>query len=82
MASKSDLAEQLLQRANDDEAAAKALLPVRSVTDVIVGMLAQQAVEKSIKAVLVAHDVDFPFIHDIAGLATSPGNSRCSIRSG
>ncbi|HEX3517783.1 MAG TPA: hypothetical protein VHT29_01965 [Solirubrobacteraceae bacterium] len=42
-----DLAKRLLHRAGDDEAAAKAMLPIESVTDVIVGMLAQQAVEKS-----------------------------------
>jgi hypothetical protein len=46
-----------------------AMLPVGSVTDMIVGMLAQQGVEKSIKAVLAARGVDFPFTHDIGGLA-------------
>lgn len=70
MASQSDLAKQLLQRASDDEAAAKAMLPIEAVTDVIVAMLAQQGVEKSIKAVLAAHGVDFPFTHDIGGLAS------------
>ncbi|HLL92853.1 MAG TPA: HEPN domain-containing protein [Solirubrobacteraceae bacterium] len=68
MANQHDLAEQLLQRASDDEAAARAMLPIESVTDMIVGTLAQQAVEKSIKAVLVARGVDFPFTHDIGGL--------------
>lgn len=48
MATERDLAERLLQRASDDEAAARAMLPVQSVTDMIVGTLAQQAVEKSI----------------------------------
>ena len=69
MASQQDLAKQLLQRASDDEAAARAMLPITSVTDMIVGTLAQQAVEKSIKAVLAARGVDFPFTHDIGGLA-------------
>jgi HEPN domain-containing protein len=69
MASESDLAERLLRRASDDEAAAKAMLPVESVTDVIVGQHAQQGVEKSLKAVLAARGVAFPFIHDIGGLA-------------
>lgn len=68
MAGGRNLAEQLLRRAADDEAAAKALLSVKSVTDVIVGQHAQQGVEKAIKAVLAAQDVEFPFIHDIAGL--------------
>ena len=52
MASQHDLAEQLLQRASDDEAAARAMLPIESVTDMIVGMLAQHGVEKSIKFLL------------------------------
>jgi|NGEPerStandDraft_6_1074524.scaffolds.fasta_scaffold112156_3 HEPN domain-containing protein len=69
MASESDLAAQLLRRASEDEAAARAMLPVPSVTDAIVGFHAQQAVEKSLKAVLAARRVEFPFIHDIAGLA-------------
>ena len=69
MASESDLAEQLLRRASDDEAAAKAMLPVESVTDVIVGFHAQQGVEKALKAVLAARGAEFPFIHDIGGLA-------------
>jgi alkylhydroperoxidase family enzyme len=33
MASQRDLAKQLLQRASDDEAAAKAMLPIEAVTD-------------------------------------------------
>ncbi len=69
MATGRDLAEQLLRRAADDEAAARAMLPLESVTDSIVGFHAQQAVEKSLKAVLAARDVEFPFIHDIGGLA-------------
>lgn len=69
MATGHDLAEQLLRRAADDEAAARAMLPLEPVTDAIVGFHAQQAVEKSLKAVLAARNVDFPFIHDIEGLA-------------
>jgi HEPN domain-containing protein len=69
MATGRDLAEQLLRRAADDEAAVRAMLPLESVTDAILGFHAQQAVEKSIKAVLAARNVDFPFIHDVGGLA-------------
>jgi HEPN domain-containing protein len=68
MAGELDLAEQLLRRAADDEAAAKALLSVKSVTDAIVAQHAQQGVEKAIKATLASQDIEFPFIHDIAGL--------------
>jgi HEPN domain-containing protein len=31
---------------------------------------AQQAAEKAIKAVLIRHDVEFPYVHDIAELLT------------
>lgn len=58
MATGRDLAEQLLRRAADDEAAARAMLPLEPVTDAIVGFHAQQAVEKSLKAVLAARNVD------------------------
>ncbi len=37
MATGHDLAEQLLRRAVDDEAAARAMLPLEAVTDAIVG---------------------------------------------
>lgn len=79
MASQRDLAKQLLQRAGDDEAAAKAMLPVKAVTNAIVGMLAQQGVEKSIKAVLAARSVDFPFTHDIGGLVRICNNAGISL---
>lgn len=69
MATSQDLAEQLLRRAADDEAAVQAMLPLEPVTDAIVGFHAQQAVEKSLKAVLATRNVDFPFIDDIDGLA-------------
>jgi HEPN domain-containing protein len=31
---------------------------------------AQQAAEKAIKALLIQHDVEFPYVHDLAGLLT------------
>jgi HEPN domain-containing protein len=69
MASKQDLAEQLLRRADTDAAGARAMLPIDEVADVLVCFHAQQAVEKALKAVLAARGVEFPFIHDISGLA-------------
>jgi HEPN domain-containing protein len=68
MATGHDLAQQLLRKAADDEEAARAMLPLESVADTIVGFHAQQAVEKSLKAVLAAREVEFPFTHDIGGL--------------
>jgi HEPN domain-containing protein len=69
MASQRDLADQLLGRAREDEVAARAMLDISAVTDAIVGFHAQQAVEKALKAVLAIHEVEFPFTHDLAGLA-------------
>ena len=69
MASQRDLAEQLLRLAREDEAATRAMLDVGAVTDAIVGFHAQQAVEKALKAVLAVYGVEFPFTHDLAGLA-------------
>lgn len=68
MAGPKDLAASLLDRASDDDAAIRALLDVESVTNSIVGFHAQQAVEKSLKAVMAWHEVDFPFVHDLAQL--------------
>jgi HEPN domain-containing protein len=65
MASEHDLAEQLLRRAGEDEAAAKAMLPIGDVADVIVCFHAQQAVEKALKAVLVARGAEFALRHDL-----------------
>lgn len=61
-----DTAQGLLARARDDAAAVRAALPLVEVTDGIVGFHAQQAVEKSIKAILAASEVPFP--HDLEGL--------------
>jgi HEPN domain-containing protein len=57
MATSRDLAERLLRRASDDEAAARAMLPLESVTDTIVGFHTQQAVEKSLKAALAERTI-------------------------
>ena len=45
MADDRDLARELLARARDDELAAKALLSAREVSDAIVAVHTQQAVE-------------------------------------
>jgi len=66
MADEKDLAEQLLNLAREDLAAAEALNGVEDVPDSKGGFNAQQAVEKALKAVLAKHGQDFPFTHDIA----------------
>jgi len=68
MATNGDLARRLLAAAENDKLMAKSVLPVPGVTDAGVGMLAQQAVEKAIKAVLAAKETEFPFIHDLEKL--------------
>lgn len=54
-----ELASGLLARAHDDAAAVHAVIDVAGVTDAIVGFHAQQAVEKSIKAVLASREQRF-----------------------
>lgn len=63
-----DLPRVLLGLARDDDFAARSLLPVEGVADAILGFHAQQAVEKSLKAVLASADVQFPYSHDLDGL--------------
>jgi HEPN domain-containing protein len=69
MADAREAAQALLARAADDEHAARALVTAEQVSDAIVGFLAQQAAEKSLKAVLVARGVTYRFTHDLAYLA-------------
>jgi HEPN domain-containing protein len=68
MATQADLARQLLQLAEGDAVAARALLGSAEVSDMIVCFHAQQAVEKALKAVLAVSGVDFPFTHDLGAL--------------
>jgi HEPN domain-containing protein len=68
MSDDADVPQVLLGLARDDELAAKSLLSVEGVTDAILGFHAQQAVEKSLKAVLAFREVEFPFTHDLDGL--------------
>lgn len=68
MSDDADVPQVLLGLARDDELAAKSLLSVEGVTDAILGFHAQQAVEKSLKAVLAFREVEFPFSHDLDGL--------------
>jgi HEPN domain-containing protein len=63
-----ELSRVLLGLARDDDFAARSLLPVEGLADAILGFHAQQAVEKSLKAVLASADVRFPYTHDLVGL--------------
>lgn len=81
MASSEDLARLLLERAAEDETAARELLPLPRVTDAIVAFHAQQAVEKALKAVLASRQVEFPFTHDLAALEELCANRGIDIPS-
>lgn len=60
-----DLANALLTKACGDEAGLRALADNSDVPDHVAGFLAQQAIEKSLKAVLTARGVEFERSHDI-----------------
>jgi len=62
------VAEMLLAAAREDAKALHALLSIPEISDAIIGFHAQQAVEKSLKAVLSANGIAFRRTHDIAEL--------------
>ena len=55
-----------LNRARSNLAIAKNRIPDAYLEDLC--FEAQQAVEKAIKAILIAHGIDFPYVHDLARL--------------
>jgi HEPN domain-containing protein len=60
-----DVADALLAKAVGDEAGLRALVDHHDVPDHVAGFLAQQAIEKALKAVLTRRDVPFERSHDI-----------------
>ena len=60
-----DLARRLLRRADGDITLVRIIVDNDEVLDAMVGFHAQQAVEKSIKAVLAAHDVEYGKTHQL-----------------
>jgi HEPN domain-containing protein len=64
------VAQLLLERARVDLAAAQLLAVDESQADHVVGFHAQQAVEKSVKAVLASRQTEIPRNHDLAFLIT------------
>lgn len=49
--------------------AARTLAGASGIPDALIGFHAQQSVEKALKAVLAGHGIEFPFTHDLDGLA-------------
>lgn len=62
------VARLLLDSASQDLAACRLLAAGAGIGDAVVGFHAQQAVEKSLKAVLSAHTVEFRRTHDLVSL--------------
>lgn len=60
-----DVAEALLAKASGDEAGLRALVDHHDVPDHVAGFLAQQAIEKALKAVLTDRNAPFERRHDI-----------------
>lgn len=62
-----DHARELLEKAENDLIAGRATLATGKALDTVC-FHAQQAAEKSIKAILALHDVEYPWKHDLAEL--------------
>ena len=60
-----EVAGLLVRRAQSDLRACHRLADDPEMDDDVVGFHAQQAVEKSVKAALVLHGIDFPKTHDL-----------------
>ena len=63
-----------LNRAKGNLAKAKVPVPGGYFEDLCFD--AQQASEKAIKALLIAHRIDFPYTHDLSNLLTGPRSPR------
>jgi len=75
-----EAAEALLEAAREDEAVVRELLDNPRIGDAAIGFHAQQAVEKTLKAVIARDGVDYPLTHDIARLLDQLGRGRLSDR--
>lgn len=62
------IAQMLLNAASQDLAACQLLSDGPGIGDAVVGFHAQQSVEKSLKAVLSAHRIEFRRTHDLISL--------------
>ena len=62
-----DHAKALLKKANNDLVAAQATFATGQAMDMVC-FHAQQAVEKSLKALLALHDIEYPWRHDLGEL--------------
>jgi len=63
-----EVARVLLEKATGDLSALRLLAADENQSDHVVGFHAQQAIEKSIKAVLASREVEIPMTHDLGYL--------------
>ena len=75
-----DPADVLLRKARDDERLARLVVGNADASDEQIGFLAQQAVEKAIKAVLSHFGVRYRRTHDLAQLLDLLSTSQSIIR--
>jgi HEPN domain-containing protein len=75
-----DLARKLLRRADADLQLVRHVVDEADIADAIVGFHAQQAVEKSIKAVLAAREVEYGKTHQLHYLVRLLGRTRSMLR--
>jgi HEPN domain len=74
-----EYAELLLEHATSDLGACRVLMAAQDMRDDVVGFHAQQAVEKSLKVVLVLADVDFPRSHDLRELVDIATDNEVAV---
>ena len=63
-----EYAELLLQKAREELGAAQTLVATDDYAAHVVGFLLQQAVEKAMKSVLAAREIEIPYTHNLGDL--------------
>lgn len=76
MATKLDFARELAAAADRDLLVLRKLAPDRDIPIEKLGFECQQAVEKYLKAVLVAYDIEFRKMHDIKTLVDAASGAK------
>jgi len=74
-----DLAASLMSKALDDEKALEALKSNQEIADAIVLFHAQQAAEKSLKAVVASQGLAFEWTHDLSELIRQVHDTGVSL---
>jgi len=77
-----DHAQALLVKARDDAGVVEAAAETARYADWIVGFHAQQAVEKAVKAVLAARNIEYPHTHNLRVLLTILADHQIELPSG